>query len=61
MGVSDPHAETYRQQSMILVPRGTPGITVLRDLPMLGFTDRLGHGDVLFENVRVSLRQPAGR
>nr|WP_281285870.1 acyl-CoA dehydrogenase family protein [Nocardioides humi] len=53
MGVSDPDAETYRQQSMILVPRDTPGITVLRDLPMLGYTDRLGHGDVLFEDVRV--------
>jgi acyl-CoA dehydrogenase len=53
MGVSDPDALTYRQQSMILIPRHTPGVTVLRDLPMFGYTDRLGHGDVLFENVRV--------
>jgi acyl-CoA dehydrogenase len=53
MGVSDPDAPTYRQQSMILIPRHTPGVTVLRDLPMFGYTDRLGHGDVLFENVRV--------
>ncbi|MBO3679812.1 acyl-CoA dehydrogenase family protein [Streptomyces sp. NEAU-YJ-81] len=53
MGKTDPEAPTYRQQSMLLVPRDTPGVTVLRDLPMFGYTDRLGHGDVLFENVRV--------
>ncbi|MEV0382641.1 acyl-CoA dehydrogenase family protein [Nonomuraea sp. NPDC050643] len=53
MGVTDPEAPTYRQQSMLLIPRDTPGITVLRDLPMFGYTDRLGHGDVLFEDVRV--------
>ncbi|MFC8665963.1 MULTISPECIES: acyl-CoA dehydrogenase family protein [Streptomyces] len=53
MGVTDPDAPTYRQQSMLLIPRDTPGITVLRDLPMFGYTDRCGHGDVLFEDVRV--------
>ncbi|MEH0573374.1 acyl-CoA dehydrogenase family protein [Streptomyces sp. B21-108] len=53
MGVTDPDAPTYRQQSMLLIPRDTPGITILRDLPMFGYTDRCGHGDVLFENVRV--------
>ncbi|MGW1608251.1 acyl-CoA dehydrogenase family protein [Streptomyces sp. NPDC002285] len=56
MGVTDPDAKSYRQQSMLLIPRDTPGITILRDLPMFGYTDRCGHGDVLFENVRV----PAG-
>ncbi|MEU5345961.1 MULTISPECIES: acyl-CoA dehydrogenase family protein [unclassified Streptomyces] len=53
MGVTDPDAPTYRQQSMLLIPRDTPGITLLRDLPMFGYTDRCGHGDVLFEDVRV--------
>lgn len=53
MGVTDPDAPTYRQQSMLLIPRDTSGITVLRDLPMFGYTDRCGHGDVLFEDVRV--------
>ena len=53
MGKSDPNESTYRQQSMILVPMDAEGVTVVRDLPMLGYHDRLGHGEVLFENVRV--------
>ena len=53
MGKSDPDESTYRQQSMILVPMDAEGVTVVRDLPMLGYHDRLGHGEVLFENVRV--------
>jgi len=54
MGKTDPNAETYRQQSMILVPRDTPGITVVRSLPVFGFygvPDRAA--EVIFENVRV--------
>lgn len=54
MGKTDPNAETYRQQSMILVPRETPGITVIRSLPIFGFygvPDRAA--EVVFENVRV--------
>ncbi|MFD7181653.1 acyl-CoA dehydrogenase family protein [Streptomyces sp. NPDC059904] len=53
MGKTDPDAPTYRQQSMVLIPRHTPGVTVVRDLPMFGYTDRCGHGEVLFEDVRV--------
>ena len=53
MGKSDPDAPTYRQQSMILVPADSPGIEVLRDLPMFGYRDRLGHGEVQFTDVRV--------
>jgi len=60
MGVTDPDAPTYRQQSMLLIPRDTPGITVLRDLPMFGYTDRCGHGDVLFEDVRVPVAAMLG-
>jgi acyl-CoA dehydrogenase len=52
MGRSDPDGITDRQ-SMILVPADSPGITVLRDLPMFGYRDRLGHGDVQFSDVRV--------
>lgn len=54
MGKSDPTAETYRQQTMILVPKDTPGVTVKRSLPVFGFygvPDRAS--EVVFENVRV--------
>jgi acyl-CoA dehydrogenase len=55
MGKSDPgNADRHRQQSMILVPRNTPGVTVVRSLPVLGFytvPDRAS--EVWFDNVRV--------
>ncbi|MBB89950.1 MAG: acyl-CoA dehydrogenase [Magnetovibrio sp.] len=54
MGKNDPNAETYRQQSMILVPVDTPGVTVLRMLNVMCFDDAPhGHGEVVFDNVRV--------
>lgn len=53
MGKSDPHAERHLQQSMILVPAESPGVTVVRDVPIFGRYDQHGHCEVLYENVRV--------
>jgi acyl-CoA dehydrogenase len=54
MGKTDPTAPKHKQQSMILVPRDTPGITVLRPMTVFGYDDAPhGHMEILFENVRV--------
>jgi acyl-CoA dehydrogenase len=53
MGKTDPDGPLYRQQSMILVPRDTPGVRVVRNLPVFGYTDQEGHAEVEFESVRV--------
>ncbi|GHO75918.1 acyl-CoA dehydrogenase [Ktedonobacter sp. SOSP1-85] len=54
MGKTDPqNPARHKQQSMILVPRDTPGLTVVRNLPVMGYIDNEGHCELRFENVRV--------
>ncbi|MEV6644280.1 acyl-CoA dehydrogenase family protein [Amycolatopsis sp. NPDC051371] len=55
MGKTDPDAAPHKQQSMILVPRDTPGLTVKRGMHVFGYddSDHGGHAEVLFEDVRV--------
>ncbi|UDY34424.1 acyl-CoA dehydrogenase family protein [Dermatobacter hominis] len=53
MGKTDPEAPRHLQQSMILVPMDTPGLTRVRDLPVFGYNDREGHCELDFTDVRV--------
>jgi acyl-CoA dehydrogenase len=53
MGKTDVDAPTHRQQSMMVVPIDTPGVTIVRGVPVFGYMDREGHAEILFEDVRV--------
>ena len=53
VGVSDPGAGPHHRQSLVLVPLGTPGVTVLRDLSTFGYSEQHGHGEIRFDQARV--------
>lgn len=62
MGVTDPDAHPYRQQSMVLVPLDTPGVTVERSTTVFGYTDRAhgGHAVISFDGARVPVANLLG-
>ncbi len=55
MGKTDPQAARHKQQSMIVVPLDTPGVEVVRGLPVFGYQDVEGHAEVRFTDARVGV------
>jgi acyl-CoA dehydrogenase len=53
MGKTNPDGPRHQQQSMVLCPIDTPGVTVVRGLPVFGYQDQEGHAELRFEDVRV--------
>jgi len=53
MGKTDRGAPAHRQQSMVLVPLDTPGVRVVRNLTVFGYSDQEGHCEIVFDGVRV--------
>ncbi len=53
MGVSDPDADPYHRHSMVVVPLDTPGVRIVRTLPVFGHDAGGGHCETLYEDVRI--------
>ncbi len=61
MGKTDPdNPDVHHQQSMLLVPMETPGVSIVRSLPVFGYVDNEGHAELNFENARVPVSNLLG-
>jgi acyl-CoA dehydrogenase len=60
MGKTDPRADVYHQQSMVLVPIDTPGVEIVRSVPVFGYHDQHGHAEITFTDVRVPVANLLG-
>jgi len=60
MGKTDPDGPRHTQQSMVLVPRDTPGLEIVRHLPVFGYQDQHGHSELTFTDVRVPVSNLLG-
>ena len=60
MGKTDPQADVYHQQSMVLVPMDTPGVQIVRSVPVFGYHDQHGHAEITLTDVRVPVTNLLG-
>ncbi len=60
MGKTNPDADEHHQQSMVLVPTNTPGVTVVRNLTVFGYEEQHGHAEISFVDVRVPVENLLG-
>jgi acyl-CoA dehydrogenase len=60
MGRTNPDAASHQQQSMVLVPIETPGVTIVRSTPVFGWQDQHGHCEIIYDNVRVPVENLLG-